>query len=252
MIQYFLHYQTLYVVWINFILFIYLLLQINFVWYLPILILSAYFICAATSEITIHRYFTHKSYSVNPKLEKIFLLVSILVGQGSIIHWVAVHRQHHAYEDTIKDPHSPLHVPIWRLFLGIYSKQIYKPSLVADLLKSNNKSYLLFEKKYYTLLWTLIWIICYNIDIMLLLFIVSGSTLWFIGTSLVNVIAHSTGVKRFKNSVGYNVKFLNLITGAGNHNNHHANPRNYTFKVDKEIDIYGSIINLIKVKNYAR
>ena len=54
--------------------------------------------------------------------------------------------------------------------------------------------------------------------------------------------------------MGYNSGWLNFVTGAGNHNNHHANPQSHTFKVDKETDIYGRLIELyatkLKVKNH--
>ena len=82
-----------------------------------------------------------------------------------------------------------------------------------------------------------------------MLFIVGGSVLWFLGTALINFIGHnSNNEKRFKNDVGYNSSWLNLTTGAGNHNNHHARPQSHTFKVDKEIDIYGSLIELYATK----
>ncbi len=238
-----LHYQTLYVVWGNMLLMIFLLAYLQWTWWLPLLIIASYYIFTAISEVTVHRYFSHKSYEVSNFGEKVLLFLALFVGQGSIIHWVAVHRQHHAFEDTPKDPHSPLFVPLWRLFLGIFPKLEYRPSIVADLLRGPHKDYILFEKKYYILLWTAIWIISWLISPWLMLFIVGGSVSWFLGTALINWVGHnSNNEKRFSNAVGFNSSWLNFVTGAGNHNNHHARPHSHSFTVDKEIDVYGWLI----------
>jgi fatty-acid desaturase len=241
------HYQTLYVVWGNMILML-IFLSYHEINYLILLLIffTSYWITASISEITVHRYFTHRSFDIPKSVEPIFLILATLVGQGSILHWVAVHRQHHAFEDTDKDPHSPLFISKLRLYLGLYPQQNYKLSLISDLIKNSNKKYFIYEKKFYPIIWTCIWIITYLISPYFFLFIVSGSVLWFLGTSTVNCFAHNNkGQKRFVNSVAINSSILNFITGAGNHNNHHARPNFYTYSVDKEIDIYGSIIKFL-------
>jgi len=243
------HYQTLYVVWGNMLLTLGLLAYLPWNIWLLLLIICSYYIFTAISEVTVHRYFSHKSYEVSAFTEKILLFLALFVGQGSIMHWVIVHRQHHAFEDTDKDPHSPLFVPKWKLLLGIFPKLQYKPALVADMLRSPYRNYILFEKKYYILLWTTIWAISFLISPWIMFFIVGGATWWFLGTSLINIVGHdSNNKKRFSNAVGYNSGWLNFVTGAGNHNNHHARPQSHTFTVDKEIDIYGRLIELYATK----
>ena len=85
------HYQTLYVVWGNMIIFSVLLYSLSWSWWLPLLLILSYYVCTAISEVTVHRYFSHKSYEVSNFGEKVLLFLALFVGQGSIIHWVAVH-----------------------------------------------------------------------------------------------------------------------------------------------------------------
>ncbi len=54
-----------------------------------------------------HRHFTHKSFKARPWLRVMMAISGSLAVQGSVIHWVADHRRHHAYSDKEGDPHSP-------------------------------------------------------------------------------------------------------------------------------------------------
>ena len=195
------------------------------------------------SEISVHRYFAHKSYETGKLREKLLLMFSFLTGQGATLSWVTVHRSHHAYEDTEQDPHSPQFISKWKLYLGLFPKKHYKIALIADLLRSKYGKYFQFENKYYWLLWTGVWVISWFINFYLFFFIVSGSALWYIMTETVNIFAHSkTGKKHDETAVGINSTLLNVLSGAGHHNNHHSNPKNYTYQITNEVDIYGKII----------
>jgi hypothetical protein len=74
-----LHYQTLYVVWGNMILFAGLLYSLPWSWWLPISLIASYYVCTAISEITVHRYFSHKSYEVSDFGEKVLLFLALFV-----------------------------------------------------------------------------------------------------------------------------------------------------------------------------
>lgn len=235
--------QTLFVVWINQIIFFTLCwyIDLTLLHFLSIVLILFLFSCM--SEISIHRYFSHKSFNTSPKKEKFLIFCASLIGQGSVLSWVAVHRAHHAYEDTEKDPHSPFFIPIWKIFLGLFPKFNYKVNLVGDLLKSPNRKYLNLQNKYYYVIYIFLWIFLGIVSLDALFLFTAGSAIWYINTQLVNIFAHKgTGPKVFKNSVAINSKLLNLLTGAGNHNNHHANPKNYSYKVTNEVDIHGFLI----------
>jgi stearoyl-CoA desaturase (delta-9 desaturase) len=202
------------------------------------------YIFGCMSEISIHRYFTHKSYDTTPFKEKILTVFATLIGQGAILSWVTVHRYHHAHEDTKLDPHSPLHMPLWKILFGLFPKNDYKISLISDLLRNKNKKYFIFENNYYWAIHSLLWVILYSINIHILFAFVSGSALWYLCTQLVNIYSHkSNGPKEFPKDVAVNSTLLNVITGAGHHNNHHHNPKNYSYKTGNKVDIYAYVID---------
>jgi stearoyl-CoA desaturase (delta-9 desaturase) len=61
-----------------------------------------------------HRYVSHKQFTLSPFWEKVFYLFTY-VAQGSSFlvprAYAYLHRAHHAYSDTAKDPHSPWYYP---------------------------------------------------------------------------------------------------------------------------------------------
>lgn len=239
------YYQTLYVVWTNQLLFFSSLIYFTFVQnnYFTLLLLPlALFFFGAMSELSLHRYYTHKSYSTSPFKDKILKIFAFLTGQGAILSWVTVHRHHHAFEDTELDPHSPLHRPAWKIFLGIFPKH-YKNNLIMDFLKSKSRKYYLFENNYYWAMWTGVWIVSFAVSFYVFYFIVAGAALWYLATASVNYFLHKgPGHKEFEESVGYNSPVFNLLLGAGHHNNHHKYPGSYTYSTGKEFDFYAWLI----------
>src|SRR5438132_12079206 len=57
-----------------------------------------------------HRYAAHRMYTMKPRVERGLHLLTYLV-QGPSFLWprgyAILHRQHHAFSDTERDPHSP-------------------------------------------------------------------------------------------------------------------------------------------------
>src|SRR6478752_2529549 len=60
----------------------------------------------------LHRYSAHRMFTMNKTWEKFFYLI-LYISQGSSYltprAYGILHRMHHAYSDTEKDPHSPHH-----------------------------------------------------------------------------------------------------------------------------------------------
>lgn len=54
-----------------------------------------------------HRYFTHRSFQASRPIVVALGIAAFLSAQGKLKHWVATHRLHHRYADSIYDPHSP-------------------------------------------------------------------------------------------------------------------------------------------------
>src|SRR5438552_19098559 len=57
------------------------------------------------ATVGFHRLLTHRSFQTHKATEYVFAVLGTLSVQGSVISWVADHRQHHA--DADGDPHSP-------------------------------------------------------------------------------------------------------------------------------------------------
>ena len=63
--------------------------------------------------IFLHRYASHNMFKMHPAIEKIFYFLTFLFQGSSFLHPAAygvMHKRHHAYTDTPKDPHSPIHI----------------------------------------------------------------------------------------------------------------------------------------------
>src|SRR5438552_7182756 len=59
------------------------------------------------ATVGFHRLLTHRSFQTHKATEYVFAVLGTLSVQGSVISWVADHRQHHAHADADGDPHSP-------------------------------------------------------------------------------------------------------------------------------------------------
>lgn len=234
------HRQTQLVIWVNQILFLGLLWYLG-VWTLSMTIMGLY-VFGCMSEISLHRFYTHKTYDTGNRREKFLRAFALLTGQGPILSWVTVHRTHHAYEDTAKDPHSPYYLSWWKIYLSLLPQR-YAKNLVLDLLKSPGKTYFVWENQYYFWIWCGLWMVTAYINIYLLFFLVSGSAAWYIATCAINVLSHRyVGVKTFDQSVALNSGIMNFFTGIGHHNNHHHDPKNYSYARNGELDIYAWVI----------
>ncbi len=72
-----------------------------------VLFVVMYAITAVGIEVGMHRYFTHRSFEASEPVKVALAVAGSMAAQGPIVFWVATHRQHHAFADTDRDPHSP-------------------------------------------------------------------------------------------------------------------------------------------------
>ncbi|HVX28613.1 MAG TPA: fatty acid desaturase [Parafilimonas sp.] len=71
---------------------------------------SHWFLSLFFHSFFLHRYASHKMYTVTKRWEKIFYLSTWIVQGSSFLvprAYGVLHRMHHTYSDTEKDPHSP-------------------------------------------------------------------------------------------------------------------------------------------------
>lgn len=221
----------------------------------------------------LHRYAAHQSFTMSKFAEKVcFVLTWIFQGSNylSAYGYGVMHRMHHAYADTEKDPHSPkydsnLFKMMWRtknVYQDINNQRI---EIQAKFTKNvpQWKSFDTFaSSKFSRLVWAALYVV----------FFVFFATAWWqwlllpvaflmapIHGVIINWFAHIYGYVNFKVSdTSKNLlPFDFLMMGEGYHNNHHAHGSRANFGGVRwhEIDVTYCImlvlnkLKLIKIKN---
>jgi stearoyl-CoA desaturase (delta-9 desaturase) len=62
----------------------------------------------------LHRYGAHRQFDLSPRWERVFHFLTYLSQGASYLHprgYAILHRMHHAFSDTERDPHSPVFEP---------------------------------------------------------------------------------------------------------------------------------------------
>jgi stearoyl-CoA desaturase (delta-9 desaturase) len=78
-------------------------------WIDLVLLASLYLLSALGITVGYHRLFTHRSFETLTAIKAIFGILGSMALEGSLFKWVAIHRRHHQYSDTVEDPHTPHH-----------------------------------------------------------------------------------------------------------------------------------------------
>jgi len=215
-----------------------------------IMITSFYVLNILGIWMTLHRYYSHKSFEFRyPFLKHFFTLIAVLAGRGSPLGWVYLHRQHHAYSDTEKDPHSPKYLG-YKLFGFEHYKKQEEHKMQIFIVKDLMTETQLFIHKWYIAIIAVFMLLLAVINIELLYFgWVLPAVLIQLSQGTFNYFGHMKGYRNFETSDdSKNNKWLfPLILGEAWHNNHHANPKDYSTTVKaNEYDPLVKIIDSIK------
>ncbi len=185
-----------------------------------------------------HRYAAHAMFKMSNFWEKAFHILAYIFQGSSYLSPYAygvMHRMHHAYADTEKDPHSPkyhhsLMKMMWNTKLIYHAinkegKQVEKE--FTDGVPSWRKFDKFGESKISRFLWVLVYIGIYVV--------LAKDNYWFYLLIPVHVLmspVHGAVINWFAHKIGYrNFKLTNtstnlfpielLMWGEGLHNNHH-------------------------------
>lgn len=203
-------------------------------------------------DIGAHRYFCHRSFVAKPWAEWLFLILSVPISFGSIIHWVAAHRLHHEKSDTPEDPHSPHYTgsfKVWTFRLGNHWH--VSPRYVKDLIRDKRQMFIFRNYfKLYTLWMAVIISIGLTADWQWIVYLWAlPVALTLHSSSAVNVICHKWGYQTYDvGDKSTNNIWLNFISlGNALHNNHHGKPTAYKLSGEKwyEFDLWGWTIEHI-------
>lgn len=163
-----------------------------------------------------HRLLTHRSWKC-PKIVEYFLSLCATIGlTGSALSWVAIHREHHAFTDTSKDPHSPTFKGwFWSHYLSMFAK--VKIRYVKDLL---SEKFYIYQHKFYFEINLIYAAVLFFIDPFALVYawLVPAALLWNGGSLIVSSSHRSNGPNN-------DMIFILTTWGEGYHKNHHDNAR---------------------------
>lgn len=221
-------------------------------WYLLAAFLTSKMFNALGNEIALHRLWCHKAFTTSRWKEFILHFFATPLLYGSSVTYAGIHRQHHAYSDTPKDPHITR--PWWKVVFYVRNKEYeIENRFVSDVIRDpwhrwTHRHYfklnlallvamLVMFGPFYTG-WSLSFIVVYN----------------FIAAGLVNVIGHRPeyGTRTFDtDDQSSNNKFLQWLTwNEGLHNHHHHNAGAYRFTVNKgDFDFPAFLIEKLFMKS---
>lgn len=107
-----------------------------------------------------HRLHSHRSFKVSLWFEKLITIFATMSFTGPAIDWVAIHRAHHKWHDTEKDPHSPDYLGRFRVhFLTMFAE--VSPRFAMDLIRNE---FYMWQRKYYFYIIAAYAVLLYLID----------------------------------------------------------------------------------------
>lgn len=207
-----------------------------------------------------HRYFAHRAFTASRGLKIALGILGCAGGLGPISWFAAIHRRHHRFTDTEKDPHAP-HPPeaghnylvrAWMAAFGFsyrfapYALYLAKPEAdtkgvsrefrasVRDL--TDDSDIVWVERRY------LLWILLFFVVPGALLYLATGEKQDFLNGAIwggvarmgcnqlifgfINVAAHREGPRPYSTKdVSRNLYWFAPFSGGESlHNNHHAFP----------------------------
>jgi len=224
---------------------------VQFSWSMFALTVFMYFLIFGFGvSMTFHRSITHRALDMHPVLEMIGKFFASIGGTGSPISWVLIHKAHHKYSDTDRDPHSAKDV--LKYLIGKY------PTVSAKGMRklAESKFNKFMHRHYYLIIctygffWTILGInyFFYGFVYPMVLNMIAGHLInWYTHSYyFCNYRLHDT-----KDTSQNNLLIGMLTWGEGFHNTHHKYPGKSNFGMEKwEIDItyaFAKILEKLKL-----
>lgn len=210
----------------------------NLPWYMMLICFySAVLILRLGAEVGYHRYFAHRSFETTNFKKNLLLFLGSIIGVGSCLSWSAVHRTHHRFSDTDKDPHSPNNIGIIRVWFTFWDSNWHvDPAIIKDMLRDPvqifvHKNYFKLISSWIVVLLLISWALNSILPFMIMFILPCATTSFFSG--ITNSLGHCVGYKNFEtndNSTNHLlIRWLFIVVGL--HNNHHYKPNAWNFNL---------------------
>jgi stearoyl-CoA desaturase (delta-9 desaturase) len=210
----------------------------------------------------LHRDQAHRSINLHPVLRHFFRFWIWCTSGMLTREWVAVHRKHHAFCETVDDPHSPQVFGLRKVLLEgaeLYRTEKNNPETIEKYGRGAPDDWL--ERKIYlrfpyagiilTLLANLLFFGIPGI----IIFAIQMASMPLFAAGVINGVGHHSGYRNFEcdDAARNIVPWAFLIGGEELHNNHHAFPTSAKFSVRPwEFDIGWMYITLMRYLRLAR
>jgi len=205
--------------------------------YILIFFLAHWYLSLFAQTFYLHRYAAHQMFTMNKFWEKFFYFFTWVFQGSSFLSPKAygiMHRLHHAYADTDKDPHSPMYsknlFDMMKKTLVVYLSVLNDTKIMDDKFKKGVPYWPSFEKVAGS------WIVRIAWGVFYFLFYYQYATHWWmylllpihflmgpVHGAIINWFAHKYGYVSFKvNDTAKNLLPIDfLMMGESYHNNHH-------------------------------
>jgi len=150
---------------------------------------------------------------VHPIVEVVMLYIGLLCGGRSALTWAGVHRMHHAYADTDKDPHSAKNYPWYVILFSMWHVDSIPRKFIKDLIRNPR---VMFFHKYGIYILVVHWVLSYlTFGINAIIINTMLVVLSYLGFGILNLFGHDA-----KGPI--NNFYINLMAPfEGNHKDHH-------------------------------
>lgn len=106
---------------------------------MPIIIffIAHWFLSLLCQTVFLHRYASHRMFSLSPLMEKVFMFFTFLIQGSSYLNpraYAIMHREHHAFSDSPDDPHSP------HQHRNVFQMMTYTYNYYSDLVNNPGRS----------------------------------------------------------------------------------------------------------------
>ncbi len=229
---------------------------------LIIVFIAVWYLSLFSQTFFHHRYASHGAFTMSKGWERFFFIFTYIT-QGphylSPRAYAIMHRMHHAYTDTDKDPHSPAFSSnLFSMMMrtrGFYNDIVNNKMIVEPRFTKNLPEWKSFDKWANSNLSRIIWGAAYiglfiafatNPWVYLLLPIILGMAAFH--GAVINWFAHKYGYINFRlKNTSRNLLFIDIfMLGESYHNNHHKRPSAINFgKRWHEIDPVYPLIRLL-------
>jgi stearoyl-CoA desaturase (delta-9 desaturase) len=210
----------------------------------------------------LHRDQAHRSINLHPALRHFFRFWIWCTSGMLTREWVAVHRKHHAFCETVDDPHSPQIYGLKKvLFEGaeLYRAEKDNPETLRKYGRGapddwlENKVYLRFP--FAGIILALVANLLFFGIPGIIIFAVQMASMPLFAAGIINGVGHHSGYRNFEcdDAATNIVPWGFLIGGEELHNNHHAFPTSAKFSVRRwEFDIGWMYITLMRYIRLAK